>query len=135
MKLNQIYFSCGNKSLPAPHPIPPPPPPPTPPHPPHPTPPQCIKVKCFVCLLVVVFFFWIFTGTVSSHTLFCQQSFVVSLVIRCQRRRLHGVIWASPCELYRQRRRLHGVIWALPCENVSSGVCEQRRPRSACASA
>ena len=27
------------------------------------------------------------------------------------------------------------VIWAVPCENVSSGICEQWRPRSACASA
>ena len=26
-------------------------------------------------------------------------------------------------------------IWAAPCKNVSSGICGQRRPRSACASA
>ena len=26
-------------------------------------------------------------------------------------------------------------IWAAPCENGSSGICGQRRPRSACASA
>ena len=27
------------------------------------------------------------------------------------------------------------IIWATPCESVSSGMCGQRRPRSACASA
>ena len=26
------------------------------------------------------------------------------------------------------------VIWAEPCENVSSGICKQQKPRSACTS-
>ena len=30
---------------------------------------------------------------------------------------------------------MHDIVWTALCENVSSGICGQRRPRSACASA
>ena len=41
------------------------------------------------------------------------------------------------CSVYvcQNTKGKYGNIWAARCESVSSGICGQRRPRSACASA
>ena len=66
-------------------------------------------------------------------------SFSTACVVRSQFKSLYNISTLLFSNVfYSTLNQLHvflNINWAAPCENVSSGICGQRRPRSACASA
>ena len=97
----------------------------------------CIILLCmyhaYLCIILLFMYHaYLFDSTRTSIQIFIQFH-VCILFIYCRKRRkkIYGNNNMPPSKY----SKVPDFIWAGPCENVSSGICDQRRPRLARSSA